>query len=81
MLARKKNGCYSAIAFVMDNDDDRCYLKDCSMSINELEKLSGFDFFPALDATLPLEKLIVCRLPFGLCFDGRLTRFSFEKYG
>ncbi|MBR1538402.1 MAG: hypothetical protein IJ636_02730, partial [Bacteroidales bacterium] len=34
----------------------------------------------ALDASLPLEKLIVCRLPFGLCFDGRLTRFSFEKY-
>lgn len=34
----------------------------------------------ALDPTLRVEKLIVCRLPFGLCFDGRLTRFSFDKY-
>lgn len=27
-----------------------------------------------------IEKLIFCRLPFGLCFDGRITTFSFEKY-
>ncbi len=33
----------------MDNDEDRYYLKDCSMSIDELESLTGFDFFPALD--------------------------------
>ena len=49
LLVRKKNGSYSAIAFVMDNDDDRYFLKDCSMSINDLESLTGFDFFPALD--------------------------------
>lgn len=49
LLIRKPNGSYSAIAFVMDNDDDRYYLKDCSMSINELETLTGFDFFPGLD--------------------------------
>ena len=49
LLIRKKNGSYSAIAFVMDNDDDRYFLKDCSMSINELETLTGFDFFPSLD--------------------------------
>ena len=49
LLIRKKNGSYSAIAFVMDNDEDRYYLKDCSMSIDELESLTGFDFFPALD--------------------------------
>ena len=49
LLIRKKNGSYSAIAFVMDNDDDRYYLKDCSMTINDLESLTGFDFFPALD--------------------------------
>ena len=24
-------------------------MKDCSMSVNELEKLTGRDFFPALD--------------------------------
>ena len=49
LLVRKKNGSYSAIAFVMDNDDERYYLRDCSMSINDLEALTGFDFFPALD--------------------------------
>ena len=36
----------------MDNDDDRYYLKDCSMSVNELEALTGFDFFPGLDDTI-----------------------------
>lgn len=49
LLIQKKNGSYSAIAFVMDNDEDRYYLKDCSMTINDLEALTGFDFFPALD--------------------------------
>ena len=52
LLIRKKNGSYSAIAFVMDNDDDRYYLKDCLMDINELEALTGFDFFPVLDDTI-----------------------------
>ena len=49
LLIRKPNGSYSAIAFVMDNDDERYYLRDCFMSINDLESLTGFDFFPALD--------------------------------
>ena len=49
LLVRRPDGSYSAIAFVMDNDDERYYLKDCSMSIDELERLTGFDFFPALD--------------------------------
>ncbi|MBO4537192.1 MAG: DNA/RNA non-specific endonuclease [Bacteroidales bacterium] len=52
LLIRKKNGSYSAIAFVMDNDDDRYYLKDCNMTVNELESLTGFDFFPMLDDTI-----------------------------
>lgn len=34
----------------------------------------------ALDPSLRVEKLIVCRLPFGLCFDVRLHRFSFDRY-
>ena len=49
LLIRKKNGSYSAVAFVMDNDDERYYLKDCLMSINDLETLTGFDFYPGLD--------------------------------
>lgn len=32
------------------------------------------------DSTIRLEKLIFCRLPFGLCFDNKFTSFSFEKY-
>ena len=36
--------------------------------------------FHALDPTLRLEKLLVMRLPFGLCFDMHLTRFSLKKY-
>ena len=34
----------------------------------------------ALDPTMRVEKLIFCRLPFGLCFDGGIRRFSFKKY-
>ena len=49
LLVRKENGSYSAIAFVMDNDEERYFLKDCAMSVDELERLTGFDFFPALD--------------------------------
>ena len=35
----------------------------------------------ALDPAIRVEKLLVCRLPFGLCFDVRLHRFSFRNYG
>jgi len=49
LMVRREDGSYSAIAFVMDNDEERYMLKDCSMSINELEALTGMDFFPALD--------------------------------
>lgn len=33
-----------------------------------------------LDPTVRIEKLLFCRLPFGMCFDGKLNRFSVEKY-
>ncbi len=33
-----------------------------------------------LDPSMRVEKLIFCRLPFGLCFDGGIRRFSFRKY-
>ena len=49
LLVKREDGSYSAIAFVMDNDDERYMLKDCSMSINDLETLTGIDFFPGLD--------------------------------
>ena len=49
LLVRRNDGSYSSIAFVMDNDEGRYYLKDCSMSVNDLEALTGLDFFPSLD--------------------------------
>ena len=33
-----------------------------------------------LDPTIRIEKLLFCRLPFGMCFDGKINRFSVEKY-
>ena len=44
----QKKGKFHSIAFVMDNDDKRHFLSDCSMSVNELEELTGLDFFPEL---------------------------------
>ena len=40
---------YQSIAFVMGNDDERYLLKDCKMTVDELEAMTGFDFFPGLD--------------------------------
>lgn len=34
----------------------------------------------AVDPSIRLEKLLICRLPFGLCLDGRITSFNFKKY-
>lgn len=48
VLVHKGNG-YSAIGFVMTNDDSRQYLRDCAMTINELEYTTGIDFFPGLN--------------------------------
>lgn len=44
-----KNGKWRAVAFVMDNDSGRYWLDECAISIDELEELTGFDFFPALE--------------------------------
>ena len=41
-------GGYQSIAFVMGNDSKRYYLDKCSMSVNELERLTGLDLFTAL---------------------------------
>ena len=47
VLAPGKKG-YQSIAFVMGNDAKRYYLDKCSMSVNDLEKRTGIDFFAAL---------------------------------
>lgn len=47
-LMVEDKGKYRTIAFVMGNDDRRYYLADCSMSVDELEQMTGLDFFAAL---------------------------------
>lgn len=42
-------GEYHGIAFTMNNNPTTQRLADCYLSINELEKDSGIDFFPLLD--------------------------------
>ncbi len=39
---------YQGIGFVMQNDKKRYYLEKCALSIDDLELLTGMDFFPAL---------------------------------
>jgi endonuclease G len=41
-------GKYRSIAFIMGNDDRRYYLYDCSMSVDDLEAMTGLDFFTQL---------------------------------
>ena len=36
----------------MFNNSDTQRLQDSYMSVNELEKISGFDFFPSLDDSI-----------------------------
>lgn len=43
------DGKYHAIAFYMQNIPDRQSMKDCYMTIDELETLSEIDFFPFLE--------------------------------
>jgi DNA/RNA endonuclease G, NUC1 len=39
---------YQSIAFVMGNDAERYWLSDCALTVDELENLTGLDFYPAL---------------------------------
>lgn len=45
----RRNGQWRAIAFVMGNDTQRYWLRDCAMSVDCLEKTTGLDFFPTLE--------------------------------
>ena len=51
LLVYKDEG-YHAIGFVMYNIPDTQRLADCYLSINDLETISGIDFFPALDDSI-----------------------------
>ena len=44
-----KDGSYHGIAFVMINTDSPQKLINCCTNINDLEEITGLDFFPSLD--------------------------------
>ena len=44
-----KDGDYYGIGFVMTNDSSTHRIQDSYITINELETITGIDFFPALD--------------------------------
>ena len=52
-LARKVKGQFRTIAFKLNQQEysDRDFMK-CAISVAELEKLTGFTFFPSLDAAI-----------------------------
>ncbi len=52
-LARKIGGTFQTIAFKLDQkkySDPNGYM-DCAISVSDLEKLTGFTFFPSIDET------------------------------
>ncbi len=48
VLLAKMNGEYKTIGFMYQNDDSRQMMADCAMSVDEVERITGIDFFPAL---------------------------------
>jgi endonuclease G len=46
---------WHTIAFVMQNRSYNENMQKCAMSVDELEELTGYDFFAALDDTLEAE--------------------------
>ena len=55
---------WQAIAFVMQNRSYNDNLQNCAMSVDELEELTGFDFFAALDDTSEAEAESIYKLSF-----------------
>lgn len=48
ILAPSADG-WTSIAFVMENSPNQRYFKDCATTVNTVEKMTGFDFFPSLN--------------------------------
>jgi endonuclease G len=47
-----QKGKEKAIGFVMNNSNDDQPMKDAAMSVDDVEKLTGFDFFASLPDNL-----------------------------
>lgn len=46
---------WQSIAFVMNNSSRNPNMQKCAMTVDELEKLTGFDFFAAMDDNIEAE--------------------------
>ena len=47
-----KKGKEKAIGFIYNNDDSRQPMSECCMSVDDVEKITGLDFFSSLEDTL-----------------------------
>lgn len=61
-LLQFDKGRWEAIAFVMENKSGRRLLATCALTVDELEKRTGIDFFPALPDNI--EKAVESRVDF-----------------
>lgn len=52
VLLNKNNGNYKMIAFLMPNKDSEKGLYEFVVSVDEIEKLTGIDFFPKLEDSI-----------------------------
>lgn len=52
VLLNKNNGNYKMIAFLMPNEDSEKGLYEFVVSVDEIEKLTGINFFPKLDDSI-----------------------------
>ena len=48
VVLAKDGDKYQSIGFVMQNDKGRYYLEKCAISADDLELMTGYDFYPAL---------------------------------
>lgn len=48
LLVKTADGAYQSIGFVFKNNSDKQPLADCSMSVDDVERITGLDFYPSL---------------------------------
>lgn len=76
-VKRKKNqypGIEEKLVEAIDAFGARRWVTVQSFNDRVIEKVH------AIAPDIPVHKLIVCRLPFGLAFDGRIVKFNYDKY-
>ena len=77
-VKKTREGQYAGIEEKIIELLDTCGMRESVIlqSFND----SVLERFHELAPDIPVEKLLVCRLPFGLAFDIKLHRFSLDRY-